>query len=409
MKLQFVFTIAPALIFLFLSQPSPAQIQYEVHFACNMEVQILVGNFNPSAPTDHLYVRGAFNGWGTDDEMFDADNDFIYTATVFMNLVPAVDTMQYKYMYSSATVGDIWESGDNRTFWATGSEPDLNGNGIPDIVIPVRFFDEETIPDPWFWVDTPVIFEVDMRPAFRFLAHSGPITFPPGSGNQVTSIDAVHLASGAIRTTPTLAWIWALPPGDPLIDSLEMKDDGSNGDLAAGDSIYSITIIFHILAPGRVEWKHGINLLDNESAYFETYDEILVNLPSGRVRKQFGECGLGPVHTNWYSNYITALTPDGRETEPPAAFRLYQNYPNPFNPTTTIEYHLSIAAPVKLAVYDISGREIITLVNERQLPGEYAVKWNGLNASGQPASSGVYFARLEAGQFSAARKMILLR
>lgn len=409
MKPQFVFTIAPALIFLFLSQPSPAQIQYEVHFACDMEVQILVGNFNPSAPTDRVYVRGAFNGWGTDDEMFDADNDFIYTATVFMNLVPAVDTMQYKYMYSSATVGDIWESGNNRTFWATGSEPDLNGNGIPDIVIPVRFFDDETFVDPRFYVDTPVIFEVDMRPAFRFLANSGPITFPPGSGNQVTSIDAVHLASGAMMTTPTLAWVWALPPGDPLIDSLEMKDDGSNGDLAAGDSIYSIKVIFRAGAFGYVQWKHGINLLDNESGYFETYDEILTDLPSGRVRKQFGECGLGSGRTNWYSNYITAIPPDSRKTGPLAAFRLYQNYPNPFNPTTTIEYHLPTAAPVKLAVYDMTGREIITLVNERQLPGEYAVQWDGINHSGQSASSGVYFARLEAGRFSAARKMILLR
>lgn len=409
MKRRFLCTIAPVFIFLLLSPPSPAQIQYEVHFACDMEVQILVGNFNPAAPTDRVYVRGAFNGWGTDDEMFDPDNDYIYTATVFMNLVPAVDTMLYKYMYSSAATGDIWESGDNRTFWATGSEPDLNGNGIPDIVIPVRFFDDGTSVDPRFFVDTPVIFEVDMRPAFRFLADSGPITFPPGSGNQVTSIDSVHLASGAIMTTPTLAWVWGLPPGNPLIDSLEMKDDGSNGDLTAGDSIYSIRVIFHAGAFGYVQWKHGINLLDNESGYFETHDEILTDLPSGRVRKQFGECGVGPGRTNWYSTYITAITPDSRETGPPAAFQLYQNYPNPFNPATTIRYYISTTSSVKLAIYDITGKPVAILANGTQFPGEYAVQWNGVNDSGQPAGSGVYFARLQAGQFFAARKMILLR
>jgi type IX secretion system substrate protein len=75
--------------------------------------------------------------------------------------------------------------------------------------------------------------------------------------------------------------------------------------------------------------------------------------------------------------------------EIPKTFRLYQNYPNPFNPETIINYELPIANYVKLIVYDILGREIATLVNEKQHPGSYNVRFDGSNYS-----SGVYFYKL---------------
>jgi M6 family metalloprotease-like protein len=93
----------------------------------------------------------------------------------------------------------------------------------------------------------------------------------------------------------------------------------------------------------------------------------------------------------------------------PGAYALHQNYPNPFNPTTTIRYQLPIASDVRLAVYDVLGREITRLVHERQPAGSREVVWN---ASG--ASSGVYFCRLEATgtsgeRFVAARRLVLLK
>jgi hypothetical protein len=88
----------------------------------------------------------------------------------------------------------------------------------------------------------------------------------------------------------------------------------------------------------------------------------------------------------------------------PKQFALEQNYPNPFNPSTTIRYQLPVASEVKLEVYDVLGKKIATLVNERQSAGSYQVVWN---ASG--LSSGTYFYRLQAGTFVETKKMMLVR
>ncbi|RMG60970.1 MAG: T9SS C-terminal target domain-containing protein [Calditrichaeota bacterium] len=93
----------------------------------------------------------------------------------------------------------------------------------------------------------------------------------------------------------------------------------------------------------------------------------------------------------------------------PERFQLAQNYPNPFNPETVIAYSLPVASAVKLVVYDALGREIRTLVQQNQPAGQYRVRWDGRDEQGRPVPSGVYFYRLQAGRFSASRKMLLLK
>jgi Secretion system C-terminal sorting domain len=88
----------------------------------------------------------------------------------------------------------------------------------------------------------------------------------------------------------------------------------------------------------------------------------------------------------------------------PDAYALLQNYPNPFNPTTGIRYQVPGVSDVKLAVYDLLGREVAVLVKERKEPGNYTVQFN---ASG--LASGVYVYRLEAGGFVASKKLVLVR
>lgn len=92
----------------------------------------------------------------------------------------------------------------------------------------------------------------------------------------------------------------------------------------------------------------------------------------------------------------------------PSRFSLSQNYPNPFNPSTIINYQLSISSNVKLIIYDVLGREVKTLVNEKQNAGIYQVKFDGMNFP-----SGVYFYKLSAtggsGTFSQSRKMVLVK
>ncbi len=90
-------------------------------------------------------------------------------------------------------------------------------------------------------------------------------------------------------------------------------------------------------------------------------------------------------------------------------FALLQNYPNPFNPTTNIEFRIVNSEFVTLKVYDLLGREVKTLVDERKAPGAYTVQWDGANNAGRPAASGVYLYRLQAGKYTAMRKMLLVR
>jgi len=85
-------------------------------------------------------------------------------------------------------------------------------------------------------------------------------------------------------------------------------------------------------------------------------------------------------------------------------FRLSQNYPNPFNPRTTIEYDLPKATDVRIDVYIISGQRIQTLLNEKKPAGNHQIEFNAENLS-----SGVYFYRIEAGEFQDVKKMILLQ
>ncbi len=88
----------------------------------------------------------------------------------------------------------------------------------------------------------------------------------------------------------------------------------------------------------------------------------------------------------------------------PQKFDLAQNYPNPFNPTTMINYELPITNYVDLSIYNALGQRMATLVSENQSAGSYQVSWDA-----SQFASGIYYYRIEAGEFQAVKKMILLR
>jgi len=109
--------------------------------------------------------------------------------------------------------------------------------------------------------------------------------------------------------------------------------------------------------------------------------------------------------------FTTESTSDVEDDKIPSEFSLSQNYPNPFNPSTTIEFTIPNAGDeyirplqTKLIVYDIIGREIKTLVSEHKTPGYYEINFNAENLS-----SGIYYYKLESGDFTQTRKMILLK
>ena len=93
----------------------------------------------------------------------------------------------------------------------------------------------------------------------------------------------------------------------------------------------------------------------------------------------------------------------------PVQYNLSQNYPNPFNPSTKISFDLVNPGQTTLIVYNLLGQKITTLINHGMDAGHHSLEWNGLDFSGQPVSSGVYFYELRSEKYIARKKMLLLR
>ncbi len=103
------------------------------------------------------------------------------------------------------------------------------------------------------------------------------------------------------------------------------------------------------------------------------------------------------------SEYITAV-PHRTGSGIPSEFSLAQNYPNPFNPITTIRFSLPVTGTVTMTVFDVVGKKISTLLNERKEPGEYAVPFDASSLA-----SGIYFYRLTADRYTSVKKMAVVK
>ena len=156
----------------------------------------------------------------------------------------------------------------------------------------------------------------------------------------------------------------------------------------------------------------GSGLVEEHALYLYRYDagghaweinEGILNIAVNSIR-----CTGITTFSIWGFSDTEALVGD-EPGQLPVAMTLFQNYPNPFNPATQIKYYLSRDSDVKLAVYDILGRMVVTLVNGKQEKGYRTITWNGKDHAGRPSASGVYFYKLVAGDFVQTRKMVLLR
>ena len=135
--------------------------------------------------------------------------------------------------------------------------------------------------------------------------------------------------------------------------------------------------------------------------------------------RAYNAVGWGPFSDvrRFFVRTTDVRLPEGVPTE----FALKQNYPNPFNPTTVVRYELPVVSHVRLAVYDLLGREVAVLVNERKASGKYEVRFTARGGSarrvgsstsggdGSGLASGIYVYRLTAGDFVQAKKLVLLK
>ncbi len=120
---------------------------------------------------------------------------------------------------------------------------------------------------------------------------------------------------------------------------------------------------------------------------------------------------LDPLGTPGYENSVYAIlgVNDQYIGSIPEEFSIHQNYPNPFNPMTQIKYEIPKEIFVSIVVYDLSGRLVKTLVKENQSAGYYSINWDATNIQGLKVSAGMYIYRIQSGNFSETKKMILLK
>ncbi len=132
---------------------------------------------------------------------------------------------------------------------------------------------------------------------------------------------------------------------------------------------------------------------------------------SGRPHIAYYELSSGASTSLGAVFYAVGQTPTAVEETAvqPVDFVLRGNYPNPFNASTILHYTLANEAAVELGIYNVLGQRLRTLVEGRMGAGEYRVAWDGLDAAGQNAASGIYLARLQSGESEAVQKMLLLR
>jgi hypothetical protein len=130
------------------------------------------------------------------------------------------------------------------------------------------------------------------------------------------------------------------------------------------------------------------------------FKPIIIELPSDDLGVVW--VGMNGSGYGLYFNRYSLVTNIGNEGETPATYSLSQNYPNPFNPTTKISFSIPKGEFVSLKVYDLLGREVSTLVNKQMTAGKYSIDFDA-----SKLSSGVYFYKLNAGNYSETKKMII--
>ena len=118
------------------------------------------------------------------------------------------------------------------------------------------------------------------------------------------------------------------------------------------------------------------------------------------------EAENGPFSVTFDVGYMLSNETEGLL---PEVFALHQNYPNPFNPVTTIRFDIPEESNVKIDVYNVMGQKVAELVDSYFQPGFYTVNWGGTNTLGSALSSGMYFYRIQARDFTAVKKLLLVK
>jgi len=379
-----------------------ANVYYRVDAGSYSSIPMTVSNFLWSADIPGQPVGSTVTYYA------DATDIHGYTTTVPAKSYRVVDLYRAGYVYSTPAFSFTNIAGDagatelpGSAFQGTGAEDDGTAGPVP-IGGNFNFFGRDTMRYVWVSVNG-------------------------GIGMTGTVNDTVWVNSNATRTggfanfsipgTAPRNWIapfwtdlylapgghgsvWYKQVGTQLI--IQYNRVGNFND--SGDTTTTFQVVLD-RADSSVTFKY----LDVGTTGLETQGYVAMQASTTGLWTFLNQFGY-PVETRPANNTSIKLTYNGptgvedRGGELPAKFALHANYPNPFNPATKIRYELPRQVNVTLKVFNLLGQEVSTLVNEVQSVGKYVVEFHGENLS-----SGVYFYRLQAGDFVQTKKLVLMK
>jgi hypothetical protein len=353
----------------------------QVTFKVNMDLERLSGLFNPTTST--VSVRGSFNGWG--ETMMSRTSATSDTFKVVTPIVAAVDEkINFKFFYSPGT-------------WEVNNLTDMTQNDRY-FVVSQNNFDSASFSYTANFNNNELEIPPKQDAIITFMCNTNGasiINAPAG-----TEFKTIHMAGG----NSPLQWPGSGWPDQDITKVIQLFDDGTHHDAVAGDKIFTNEIRFPGYSSLNIVYKYSANwglpanggANDNEAG-----SGLNKNLKLGRyTTSAVVKDTFGIVHTT----DVSKVEKLGNII--PSAYKLEQNYPNPFNPETVISWQIAVGSHVTLKVYDVLGKEVVTLVNEEQPAGSYQVEFSSKNSE---ISSGVFFYQLRAGDFVQTKKMILLR
>lgn len=365
-------------------RPSDQPItENNIEFRADIAELINSNGFNPA--TDSLkiliFAGGAIIA-GNQKMEEDINQAGLFTTT--LTLKAALDSkIEYKF---KAYPDERFENGGG---YETGLDRIYVWAGV-DSILPIAF--PTIIPKAaGLPHDVTIKFIVDMRsPIYDFKTTL-----------EITNLRDVWIKGGA---APLGAWGGNWTYDDTTAATLvKFFDDGTMGDLTAGDGYWSRDLVWLAGTPGGTfEFKFaagypgveggGSYYLDNEAGYGSNHTWSFPSVPptTATLRMRFSEMGTVSVRD------INAAIPEN--------YSLSQNYPNPFNPTTKIDFSLPVSGLVTLKVFNILGQEVATLMNSEMKAGNYSVDFDA-----SKLSSGVYFYKLQAGSFTQTQKLSLIK